>query len=74
MQTRERVMKKIILMCLFGLVFSQTEMTTKLFELDLNLISDDRVFIPISDIVGDKACIMQPTFISFTLNSIIASD
>ena len=33
-------MKKIILMCLLGLMFSQTELTTRVYDIDINIQGD----------------------------------
>ena len=46
------VMKKIILMCLFGLMFSQTELTTRLYTIDLDMSGGEYLSIDMEEITG----------------------
>ena len=52
MQTRGSVMKKIILISLFGLVFSQTELTTRVFEFNNIEISNANQELDIRGALG----------------------
>ena len=53
MQTRERVMKKIILMCLFGLMFSQVKLETRLYDIQIDTyINSSPFYIDLLEITG----------------------
>jgi len=54
MQTRGSVMKKIILMCLFGLMFSQTELTTKVYEFPNAVYEQQYQSFNLSDITNGE--------------------
>ena len=45
-------MKKIILISLFGLVFSQTELTTRLYEYSLDMSLGDTFDFNLTEITG----------------------
>ena len=58
-------MKKIILMCLFGLMFSQTELTTRVFSVYVDNTNDYDIYIPISNLIGDDLAYGTIHFLGF---------
>ena len=66
MQTRESVMKKIILMYFFGLMFNQADLTTKLYDINLSIESSSSTDFDLNEITGYN--IDEAVFYIFSAN------
>ena len=45
-------MKNLLIILTLGLMFGQTKVTSKMFDLNINISGDDEIVLPISDIIG----------------------